>query len=425
MNGTIDNDINSGQPGNSGDSEAKQHLHGSAKPSRTEHAQPETGSALKRFVFGIFVAGVIVVALLWTRSREHIRLVAETNEMAISTVTVTYPKASPKIKEITLPGNLTAFSEVSIFARTNGYLKKWYADLGAKVSEGEVLAELEAPDLDAQLLQVAANQAQAKANLENAKLNFERQKSLLQNKATSQQEFDRAKTSLEAMEAGLRADEANVQNLTVQKGFQKIAAPFPAVVTRRNTDVGALVSAGTGEELFHLARTDILRVFISLPQVYSSAVKVDTEAYLELLEFPGEKFPGKIVNISGAIDPKTRTLLTEMQVSNTEGRLFPGAYARVHLILALEKPAITVPANTLVFRAEGIQVASVDGDAKIHLKKVTIGHDFGSEVEITEGLSATDAIVLNPSDSIAAGSTVRVEEHKEAPPAIAAKPQER
>ncbi len=364
------------------------------------------------FFLALLLAAAVVAALLWTRSREQRQLAATTREMAVPTVTVTHPQLGPTETEVVLPGNLTAYSEASIYARTNGYLKAWHTDLGAKVTEGELLAEIEAPDIDAQLLQVSANLAQARANLENARLNFERQKNLLQKKAASQQDFDQVRTSLEAMQAAVQAGEANVQNLTVQKNFQKIVAPFSGVVTRRNTDVGALISAGAGEELFHLARTDILRAFIYVPQAYSSSVRVGAPAHLQLLEFPGEKFEGKVAHVSGAIDPKTRTLLTEVQISNADGRLFPGAYAQVHLVLPLPQASPIVPVNTLLFRDQGMQVGVVDNHDVVHLKHVTIGHDFGTTVEITEGLKADDRIVLNPADSIADGSTVRVEEPK-------------
>ena len=378
-------------------------------------ARPLTGSgsACGTILLFLLVAGVIVGFLLWRRSGEHGKLAAETRDLAKQTVLVTHPSAGPSENEIVLPGNLQAFNEASIFARTNGYLKSWSTDIGAKVTEGQVMAEIEAPDVDAQLLQARAALEQAHANLEIANLNYDRQKDLLAKKVASQQEFDQNRTNVDAMKAAVQAAQANLQNLTVQKNFQQLKSPFTGVVTRRNTDVGALINATNGgTELFRVARTDTLRVYVYVPQAYSSFVEVGSKAYLDFAEHPGEKFQGKVANIAGALDPATRTLQTEIQVDNRDGRLFPGAYANVHLFLPLKKSPLVIPVNTLLFRKEGSQVGVVDQNGIVHLKNVTFGQDYGTTLEVTGGVTAADQIVVNPSDSLADGQKVEVQTPK-------------
>lgn len=381
-----------------------------------KHQAPNTPKGLGGKLFiAVLIALVVVGALLFKRSREHARLADSTLALATPTVSVIAPKAGPAETEIILPGNLTAFSETPIYARTNGYVKSWSTDIGAKVKAGDVMAEIEAPDVDAQMRQANANVTQARANLEIAKLNFTREQDLLKTKVVSQQEFDQSRTNMDAMQAALQASEANLQNLTVQQGFQKITAPFDGVVTRRNMDVGSLIagngnSSTSGQEIFHLARTDTLRVFIQVPQFYSSLVKVETPAWLDFAEYPGEKFQGKIAHISGAIDPATRTLNTEVQVPNEDGRLFPGAYANVHLVLALKNVARVLPVNTLIFRGQHTQVGVVDSSDTVHLKDITIGRDFGTSFEVSSGIEANDRVIVNPSDSLADGAKVHVQE---------------
>ena len=357
----------------------------------------------------LLVAAAIIGGLLWKRGGERDKLVAETKDLAVQTVGVTHPATGPSENEITLPGNVMAYNEASIFARTNGYLKSWSTDIGARVKEGQVMAEIEAPDVDAQLLQSKATLEQAKSNLEIANLNFDRQKDLLAKKVASQQEFDQNRTNVDAMKAAVQADQANVQNLTVQKNFQLLVSPFAGIVTKRNTDVGALINASNGgQELFRVARTDILRVYVYVPEAYASYVKVGAVAKLDFAEYPGQKFDGKVANIAGALDPGTRTLQTEIQVDNKDGRLFPGAFADVHLFLPLKKAPMTVPVNTVLFRKEGTQVGIVGADGVVHLTNVTIGQDYGTSLEITNGLTPEENIVVNPSDSLADGAKVQI-----------------
>ncbi len=367
-----------------------------------------SGGAAKWILLGLILAFAVIAVLLWQRSTEHAKLAETTHDLANQYVNVTHPSAGAVENEIVLPGNLMAYNEASIYARTSGYLKAWYTGIGTKVKEGQVLAELEAPDIDAQLRQSKATLQQAKSNLEIANLNFDRQKDLLAKKVASQQEFDQNRTNVDAMKSAVQAAEANVQNLTVQQNFQKLVSPFEGVVTKRTTDVGALITAGGSQELFRVARTDILRVYVYVPQAYAAFVKVDSQAFLEFGEFPGEKFQGKVANIAGAIEPTTRTLQTEIQVDNKEGRLFPGAFANTRLILPQKKAPTVVPVNALIFRKEGTQVAVVGADGVVHLKSVTIGQDFGTTLEITSGVTREEQVIVNPSDSLADGAKVQL-----------------
>jgi len=376
---------------------------------------PLRGHAGRRLLIAIVVALVIVGFVLWQHARAFSQLATVTSQMAVPTVSTVTAAAGPSDIEIKLPGNLMAYTEASIYARTNGYLKAWYTDIGAKVTAGQLMAEIEAPDVDAQLRQAKADLAQARANLDIAQLTFSRGQQLLATKVISQQEFDQDRTTFAAQQSAVRAGEANVQDLTAEQGFEQIIAPFNGIVTRRDTDVGALINAGsnsassTAQELFHVARTDILRVYISVPEVYSPLVKVDTPAWLELAEYPDVKFQGRVADIAGAIDPTSRTLLTEVQVPNQDGRLFPGAFANVHLILKLSTPPSVIPINTLLFRAQGTQVGVVDNSNIVHLKHVVIGRDFGTSLEVTSGIDASERLVLNPSDSLADGARVNVQ----------------
>ncbi|HEX4083576.1 MAG TPA: efflux RND transporter periplasmic adaptor subunit [Chthoniobacteraceae bacterium] len=381
------------------------------RPATHGNPAPRKSNAGLRLLIGVAVAALVVGALLWQRSRASKQLAAETSAIAVPTVSTITPQPGPSSIEIKLPGNLMAYTEASLYARTNGYIKAWYTDIGAKVQQGDLMAEITAPDVDAQLLQAEATLAQAKANLDIAQLNFGRSQKLLATKVISQEDFDQNRTNMEAQQAAVTAAQANVQNLTVMKGFQKITAPFPGVVTKRSTDVGALINAGNAgsQELFHVARTDILRVYISVPEVYAPQIRLDTPAWLELSEFPGVKFQGKVAHIAGGIDPASRTLLTEVQVANADGRLDPGAYATVHLTLKLDHVPSIIPINTVIFRSQGTQVGVVDASGTVHLKSITVGRDIGTSYEVTSGVEPGDHLVLNPSDSIADGEKVHVQ----------------
>jgi RND family efflux transporter MFP subunit len=406
---------NTGQPGIASESpRVTSHEETSPNPAKNPPS-PAKSRPGRKLLIAILAALILVACVLWQRSRTYTQLATATTQMAVPTVSTVQPQPGPAEAEIKLPGNLMAFSDASIYARTNGYLKAWYTDIGAKLTAGELMAEIEAPDVDAQLRQSSATLAQERADLEIARLNYGRAQQLLDTKVISQQEYDQYHTNFEAQQAAVHAGEANVQDLPVEQGFEKITAPFDGVVTRRNTDVGALINAGsssassTAQELFHVDRTDILRVYIAVPEIYSPQVRIDTPTWLELAEYSGVKFRGQVADVAGAIDPTTRTLLTEVHVPNNDGRLYPGAYATVHLILKINNPHSVIPINTLIFRSEGTQVAVVDNSGIVHLKHVSVGHDLGTTLEITDGVENTDHLVLNPSDSLADGTKVQVQ----------------
>jgi len=314
-------------------------------------------------------------------------------------------------QSIELPGNTQAFTEAPIYARTNGYLKHWYFDIGAHVKRGELLAEIETPELDEQLEQAENQLKTAEANLQLAQVTADRWVSLEKSSVVSKQERDQAVSDLNAKRATADSDRANVARLQKLQAFEHVYAPFDGVITARNTDVGDLIQGDNTapKELFHLAAVGKLRVYISVPEVYASAIKSGETVTLTLDAFPGENFAGTLVRDSNSIDLTSRTLRVEVDVDNPTGRLLPGAYAFVHWKLPSAARAVTVPTNTLLFRAEGLRVAVVRG-GQVKLVPVTIGHDYGSSVEVLSGLRSEDTVILDPSDSIMEGSAVKIAE---------------
>jgi len=363
-------------------------------------------------LLAVATAVVIVVAGILPRIQARTALRRETAEMAIPAVVVVQPKRSAPAQEIVLPANVQAFADAPIYARTNGYLKRWYVDIGSRVKEGQLLAEIDTPEVNQQLRQSLADLATAQANLNLSKITSDRYAGLLKTDSVSKQESDNAAGDYEAKQANLQSAQANVKRLEELKSFQKIYAPFSGVITARNTDVGALIDSGSSggvrTELFHIVQPDKLRVYVSVPQVYSQAAKPGLTAELTLSEFPGRPFEGKLVRTANAIDPASRTLLVEIAVNNPTGQLFTGSYAEVHLKLPTAASAFILPVNTLLFRAEGLRIATVGEGQKVELKPITIGHDFGSEVEVIAGLSGSENVIVNPPDSVVTGETVRI-----------------
>lgn len=354
--------------------------------------------------------GVFIYRGITSRVSAESKLVKETNASVALDVAITRPKRITGNQDVVLPGNMQPFTDAPIYARTNGYLKKWYADIGAKVKKGDLLAEIEAPEVDAQLLQAKANLATANANLQLAQTQATRWQSLIKTNAVSQDELDQKIGAFNADKALVAADEANVRNLQEQVSFEKITAPFDGVITARKTDIGALISAGAGAsatELFHLASIDKLRVFVNLPEQDSRAAQAGAKAELFLNEFPGRTFTGTIARNSNAIDPSARTLLVEIDVDNPTGQLLPGSYVSVHLKVPGAANAIVIPANTMLFRTEGVRVARVK-DGRAELVPVKIGRDFGDSLEVVDGLSMDDSLIVNPPDSLVSGASVRV-----------------
>ena len=379
---------------------------------RPANAQP--GKPARRWWIAV-LAFVIVVAVVISGilPRIHARaaLDKETAEMAIPTVSVITPKRGAPTQEVVLPANVQAYIDSPIYARTNGYLKRWYTDIGARVKAGQLIAEIETPEVDQQLRQSKADLATAEANLNLSQITATRYEDLLKTDSVSKQDTDNAVGDLADKQATVQSSQANVKRLEELQAFEKIYAPFDGVITARNTDIGALIdsgsSGGTRTELFHIAQPDKLRVYVSVPQVYSQAAKPGLTADLVLSEFPGRVFPGTLVRTAESIDQSTRTLLVEIRVDNPTGTLLSGAYAEVHLKLPTATSAFILPVNTLLFRSEGLRVAAVtDGHAE--LKPITLGHDFGSEVEVVAGLTGNESIIANPPDSLVSGEEVRI-----------------
>jgi multidrug efflux system membrane fusion protein len=376
----------------------------------TNPGQPRKPSYLVLFVVLtlLVIAGAITLAL---RLGEKRALAEETETLAVPTVIVVQPKPEAPQHELVLPSTLEAFTESPIYARTSGYLADWYKDIGSKVEKGQLLADIETPEVDQELLQARAARDQAQAQLSLAKSSAQRWETLQKMDAVAQQETDEKTSGYAQGEAALASATANVRRLEQLESFKHIYAPFAGVVTRRNTDIGALINAGnsgSNQELFVVAQLDPIRVYVAVPEIYAPAVKNGLEADIELPAFPGQRFTGRVARTAEAIDPATRTLRTEIDVPNRDGRLFPGSYAQVHFAVGTSASRMSVPVNALLFRAEGPRAAVVGADGKVHLKPVTIGQDFGTEVEILGGLDLKDSVILNPNDSLEEGQPVNL-----------------
>jgi RND family efflux transporter MFP subunit len=373
------------------------------------------------FVFFLVTAMVIAVTGWFIYKGISARVSAdaaverETRRAAILTVSVVEPTLSGASQELILPGNTQALIDAPIYARTSGYLKRWYADIGTRVHAGQLLAEIEAPEVDHELQQARADMATAQANFRLAQTTAARWQFLLKTQSVSQQETDQKIGDMNARKAMVDSAASNVKRLEDIQSYQKVYAPFDGVVTARNTDVGALIDAGSngsGRELFHVAATNRLRVFIRVPEEYGRAAKNGSKAALTLNAFPGRSFTGTVVRNANAIDLESRTLLVEVDVNNPTGELLPGAYASVHLKMTGDSArTLTIPANTLLFRSEGLRVALVR-DGKVQLTPINIGRDFGETLEVLAGLTPDDKLILNAPDSIVSGAEVRIVEAK-------------
>ncbi|MBV9761486.1 MAG: efflux RND transporter periplasmic adaptor subunit [Acidobacteriaceae bacterium] len=356
------------------------------------------------------VLGCLIFAGVTARARANTALERETVTSSVPTVAVVHPTPSAGAEEIVLPGNMQAFIDTPIWARSSGYLKAWHVDIGARVKKGQLLAEIEAPEIDQQLQQARANLATDQANLKLAQITAERYENLFKTDSVSKQDVDNAVQAAAAQTATMNSAQANVARLEQLVAYEKVFAPFDGVITARNVDVGALVDAdanAAGKELFHLASNSTLRVYVNVPEAYSRAAHPGVDAFLTLAEFPGQRFRGRIVRNADAIDTASRTLLVEVDVSNPSGQLLPGSYVSVHLKLPSKVEAVTVPANALLFRSEGLRVAVVR-NGRAELASIAIGRDFGDSVEVISGLNRNDSVIVNPSDSIVPGQPVRV-----------------
>jgi RND family efflux transporter MFP subunit len=354
--------------------------------------------------------GLLIYSGIHGRVEAESRLQHATEEAAIEDVNVAYPKAAAPIDEVVLPGATQPYVNSPIYARTNGYLVKWFYDIGAKVKQGDLLAIIDTPELDKQLEQARADLASAKSNLALSKTTAERWQGLVKTRSVSQQSTDQAVDNMNATQATVDSNIANVRRLEDMVSFEKVYAPFDGVITVRNTDTGWLINAGAGSpsaELFQLAQTSTLRIFVAVPEVYSRAARVGFTATLTLDEFPSETFHGKVTRTSQSIDMASRTLNTEIDVDNSTGQLLPGAYVHVHLRLPSQTRSVIIPANALLFRSEGLRVGVV-GNGRAQLAPITIGVDYGATVQVTSGLTPSDQVILSPSDSLISGTPVRI-----------------
>ena len=358
---------------------------------------------------------VLALAVIWgisSRRKTNAQLAQETQELAVPVVAVIHPKLGAPQQEIVLPGDMQPFTDAPIYARTNGYLKKWYVDIGARVKAGQLLAEIDAPEVDQQLQQARADLATAQVNLHLAEITATRYKELLKTESVAQQDVDNAIGNYDARNTAVASAQSNVKRLQEMQSFEKIYAPFDGVITARNTDIGALIdsgsSGGTARELFHIAAVYQLRVYVNVPQIYSANVRSGLRADLILNEFPGRKFEGTVVRNSGAIDSTTRTLLAEIDVNNPTGELKPGSYVEVHLKLPTSVTTFTLPVNATIFKSAGMQAATVKDGKTIALVPITPGRDFGAEIEVLAGLKAGDFVVVNPPDSLIDGEEVKI-----------------
>lgn len=374
-------------------------------------------------ILALVVIAALVVSGIIPRMRDSKALAAETNELAAPTVVVALPKPGAPAQEIILPGNIQAFVDAPIYARTNGYLKHWYFDIGARVRQGALLAEIESPEVDQQLSQAEADLNTSLANVKLSQITADRFSGLIKADAVSQQDTDNAVNGLAAQQSMVKSAQANVDRLKQLVGFEKVYAPFDGVITARNTDIGQLIdsgaSGGTARQLFQIAAVNRLRVFISVPQIYSQAAAPGLIADLTFAEMPGRRFPGKLVRTAGAIDPTSRTLNVEVDVDNAKGELLPGAFAQVHLKLKDGAPTLIVPISALLFRAEGLRIAVAKPDNTAELLPITLGRDFGDSAEVTTGLTGDERVITNPPDSVIDGEKLNVQQLQKAAPAAA------
>jgi len=384
-------------------------------------APPELPPAPPRKALMMVAVGLLVLLIagavtLIGRANHERALAKETERETIPTVAVVHPLAEKPDEELVLPGSLLAYEESPIYARTSGYLVRWYRDIGSRVQAGELLAEIDTPEIDQELNQSKAARQQIVAQLELAKISAERWENLRKSDSVSAQEADQQTSGYKQAQANLAAADANVRRLEQLEGFKKVYAPFSGVLTKRNVDPGALINAGAGaagRELFDIARVDPLRVYTSVPQAYAPYIKVGSGTAVTLQEFPGQKFSAKIARTAEAIDPNTRTLLTEVDVPNHDGRLLPGSFGEVHFAVGSNVDKVTVPVNAMLFRAEGARLALVGAEGKIQLRPINIGKDYGATLEILGGVSVGDQVVINPPDSLEEGQQVNV---AQAPP---------
>ncbi len=382
------------------------------QPSLAPSATAQTRLApLKRFAILVLIAGVLVAAWgIYSRVHTRAQLVTLAQQAAVPVVDVVAPVRSALANELLLPGNVQAYTDAPIYARTNGYLSHWYADIGAHVKAGQLLADIDTPEVDAQYRQAQAEFATAEANNRLSQITAARYQKLRETGLVAQQDVDNAQGDADAKKAQLESARENLGRMEKLRSFNQITAPFDGVVTARRIDVGALITQGsaTGQELFHMTSTRRLRVYIQVPESYASLIQPGLAAQVSVPERGEQLYPAKVISTSQAIDSSTRTLLTELAADNEKGELLPGAYAQVHLPLPAGLESWRLPSDTLLFRADGLHVATVDISGHVQLRSVHVGRDFGDEMEILSGIEAGDRVIINPPDSVRTGDLVQV-----------------
>lgn len=381
--------------------------------------QRPPSSAVGKVILGLalvlLVAGIVIYRGISTRVRAAADVKADTRELAVPTVSVTQPMRSAPQEEIILPGNVQAYIEAPIYARTSGYLKRWYVDIGGRVKNGQLLAEIDTPELDQQLQQARADLATAKANYDLAQTTATRYELLLKSDSVAKQDVDNAVGDAHAKKAMVDSAADNVKRLEQLQSFEKVYAPFDGVLTARQTDIGQLIAPGGGsggnggttKELFRVAAIHTLRVYVNVPQINSPSAVPGVQAYLTMPQFPGKRFPGKLVRTAEAIEQSSRTLLTEVDVVNPTGEILPGAYAEVHLKLPSPTTTVIIPVTSLIFRSQGLHVG-VLRQGRAVMVPITLGRDFGTEIEVVSGLDGSEAVITNPPDSLVDGEEVRI-----------------
>ncbi|PVX73175.1 efflux RND transporter periplasmic adaptor subunit [Paraburkholderia unamae] len=401
------NPTNPSGPSDDRDANAQPGAHAEAAPAKPRRAALVIGLAC--LAAALLAAGI--VPRLEARTAQAQQVAAQ-RDLIVSTLV---PQRAPASQDLLLPGSVMSWADASIYARTSGYVQHWYADIGAHVKAGQTLAQIDTPELDAQLQQARADAATAQANYRFASSTAQRWQTMLQTQSVSPQDAQAKTSDAAAKLATLQAAQANVSRLQELVSYQKVTAPFDGVITARNVQVGALVTAGGTPglatmpgELFHIAQTDRLRVYVDVPQDDASLVTPGTAVWLTTQQYPGRRFAASVARTSNVIDPVSRTLHVEVDVDNHDGALMPGAYAQVHLALTTATPALELPVSALLFRPDGVTIAVVDAHDKVQLRKVTIGRDFGTYVEIATGLAASDRVIDNPGDAIANGQSVHV-----------------
>ena len=380
-------------------------------PPSAPHPGPSDARVRRYALVGLALALALAVWGIVSRISARNALEREAAAAAVPTVATVSPHFGPGSDTLVLPGSVQAFYEAPIYARTSGYLKIWYTDIGAAVKKGQLLAEIDTPEVDQQLRQAEADLATADANYQLARTTNERWQGLLSTESVSQQDADQRAGDAAAKAAARRSAAANLARLRDLESFKRVVAPFSGVVTERNTDVGALINAGQapGSALFRVADTHRLRIYVSVPQAYASAMSAGLKAALEFADRPAARYEATVASTAHALDASTRTLQVELQIDNTQGELLPGSYAQVHFTLSGGGAnALRIPVNSVLFRSRGLEVATLDNEHRVHLRPITQGRDFGTEIEVLAGIEATDTLVVNPPDSIADGTVVRV-----------------